>query len=43
MSKIIKINQVKGDNIVPKFNVSKIRAMSDSEAEERAKLIQIHL
>jgi len=37
MSKIIRINHIRGDNIVPEFNVSKIRAMSDSEAEKRAK------
>ncbi|MCF6338947.1 MAG: hypothetical protein L3J84_13555 [Gammaproteobacteria bacterium] len=37
MSKIIRINHIKGANIVPEFNVSKIRAMSDKEVEKRAK------
>ncbi len=37
MSKIIRINHIKGTNTVPEFNVSKIRAMSDEEAEKRAK------
>ncbi|VAW87016.1 hypothetical protein MNBD_GAMMA18-2108 [hydrothermal vent metagenome] len=36
MSKIIRINHIKGANAVPEFNVSKIRAMSDQDAEKRA-------
>ncbi len=37
MSKIIRINHIKGANTVPEFNVSKIRSMSDEDAEKRAK------
>lgn len=37
MSRIIKKNHIKGNNLAPEFNVSKVRAMSDEEAENRAK------
>lgn len=37
VSRIIKKNHVKGTLAPPEFNVSKVRAMSDEEAEERAK------
>ncbi len=37
MSKKITINHVKGLSVAPDFNVSKVRALTDSETEERAK------
>jgi hypothetical protein len=37
MSKKITTNHVKGSPIAPEFNVSKIRALTDKELEERAK------
>jgi len=37
MGKIIKNNHIKDTSSTPLFNVSKIRAMSDEEAEKRAK------
>ncbi|WP_299940088.1 hypothetical protein [uncultured Microbulbifer sp.] len=37
MSKIISKKHIKGVTVTPEFNVSKVRAMSDKEAEERAK------
>ncbi len=37
MSKKITKNHVKGLSVTPEFNVSKVRALSDNEAEERAK------
>lgn len=37
MAKLIKKNHIKGSPIEPQFNVSKIRAMSDEEAEKRAR------
>ena len=37
MSKIHKENHIKGAKLVPDFNVSKVRAMSDEEIEKRAK------
>ncbi len=37
MGKLIRNNYIKGTSSPPLFNVSKVRAMSDKEAEERAK------
>lgn len=37
MSRIITKNHIKGNNPSPEYNVSKVRAMSDEEAENRAK------
>ncbi|MES2826492.1 MAG: hypothetical protein V4732_23095 [Pseudomonadota bacterium] len=37
MSKKITKNYVKGSSIALEFNVSKIRALTDKEAEDRAK------
>jgi hypothetical protein len=37
MGKLVKENHVKGSSLEPHFNVSKVRAMSDIEAEKRAK------
>ncbi|MDF3012530.1 MAG: hypothetical protein K0Q78_734 [Cellvibrio sp.] len=37
MSKKITKNHVKGLLTAPEFNVSKVRAFTDSEAEDRAK------
>ncbi len=37
MSKMCRENHIKGTKNVPEFNVSKVRAMSDLEAEKRAK------
>ncbi len=37
MAKLIKKNHIKGTLTEPLFNVSKVRAMSDAEAEKRAK------
>ena len=37
MSKKITKNHIKDSTVAPEFNVSKIRALTDKEAEERAK------
>ena len=37
MSKKITTNHVQGSSLAPEFNVSKIRALTDKEAEERAR------
>ena len=37
MNKKIIISHVKGSPVAPEFNVSKVRALSDGETEERAK------
>jgi hypothetical protein len=37
MSKLIKVKHIKGANSVSSYDVDKVRSMSDSEAEERAK------
>ncbi|MCO1334162.1 hypothetical protein MO867_07370 [Microbulbifer sp. OS29] len=37
MTKISSKNHIKGTAVAPEFNVSKVRAMSNKEAEERAK------
>ena len=37
MSKIITKNHIKGTESNPEFNVSKVRAMTDNEAEARAR------
>lgn len=42
MGKLIKNNHIKGTSVPPLYNVSKIRAMSDNEAEKRAKTILMH-
>lgn len=37
MSKKITTNHIKGLSVTPEFNVSKVRALTEREAEERAK------
>ncbi|PUA26704.1 MAG: hypothetical protein B0W54_23495 [Cellvibrio sp. 79] len=37
MSKKITANHIKDSSVAPEFNVSKIRALTDKQAEERAK------
>jgi hypothetical protein len=37
MSKIHKETHIKGEQSIPEFDVGKVRAMSDAEAEKRAK------
>ena len=37
MNKKITKNYIKGSSVTPEFNVSKVRALTDKEVEERAK------